>query len=110
MAQSMRVYIVREPGGGFQRIELPDPIPRPNRVLVKICGSGANPLDIKIRAGKGMFTWLPLTTGKCRTHHGEILTEIGSIIETGKLKPLLNNRSFSTQEIAAARTLVESGS
>ena len=56
----MHAYMVREPGGDFQRIELPDPIPGPNQVLVKICASGVNPLDTKIRAGKAAHAKQPL--------------------------------------------------
>jgi NADPH:quinone reductase len=56
----MRAYIVREPGGDFQGIELPDPVPGPNQVLVKICASGVNPLDTKIRAGKAAHAKQPL--------------------------------------------------
>jgi NADPH:quinone reductase-like Zn-dependent oxidoreductase len=47
----MHAFVVREPGGEFLRTEFPDPIPGPNQVLVKICASGVNPLDTKIRAG-----------------------------------------------------------
>jgi hypothetical protein len=57
----------------------------------------------------GVFTLLPLITGEGRAHHGEILAEIGALVERGKLKPLLNERAFSSQEIAAAHSLVESG-
>lgn len=68
------------------------------------------PLSFRGATYSGVFTLLPLLTGEGRAHHGEILTQIRALVEAGKLKVLLNERSFSTQEITAAHTLVESGS
>jgi NADPH:quinone reductase-like Zn-dependent oxidoreductase len=50
-----------------------------------------------------------LITGEGRAHHGEILAQAAALAEAGKLKPLLNERRFSTQDIDAAHALVESG-
>jgi NADPH:quinone reductase len=68
------------------------------------------PLSFRGATYSGVFTLLPLITGEGRVHHGDILAQIGVLVETGKLKPLLNDRCFSTKEIAAAHALVESGS
>ncbi len=56
-----------------------------------------------------MFTLLPLITGEGRAHHGRILAQAADLAEAGKLKPLLNDRRFSNEEIGAAHALVESG-
>ena len=49
----MKVCIVESAGGPFRAVEVPSPKPVSNQVLVKICASGVNPLDTKIRAGEG---------------------------------------------------------
>ena len=49
----MRAFLIHEPGGPFVETDLPSPTPGPGQVLVKIHASGVNPLDTKIRAGKG---------------------------------------------------------
>jgi NADPH:quinone reductase-like Zn-dependent oxidoreductase len=38
------------------------------------------------------------------------LAQIGVLVEAGKVKPLVSDQRVSTQEIAAAHGLVESGS
>ena len=49
----MKAYIVETPNGPFRRIEVATPEPASDQILVKICASGVNPLDTKIRAGQG---------------------------------------------------------
>jgi NADPH:quinone reductase len=56
----MRAYLVEEPGGGFRQIDLPRPTPTTNQVLIRVQASGVNPLDTKIRAGKGEHARQPL--------------------------------------------------
>ena len=68
------------------------------------------PLSFRGATYSGVFTLLPLLTGKGCAHHGEILTHITALIEAGKLKPLLNDHGFSFADIDAAHALVESGS
>jgi len=67
------------------------------------------PLSFRGATYSGVFTLYPLISGEGRKHHGEILAQVASLAEAGKLKPLLNERQFSTAEIAAAHTLVEAG-
>lgn len=52
---------------------------------------------------------MPLLTGFGQAHHGEILREAAVLVDSGKLKPLLNKQLFSAAEIDAAHALVESG-
>ena len=56
----MKVYVVETPDGPFHEVEMPTPQPKDGQVLVKICASGINPLDTKIRAGQGGHAKQPL--------------------------------------------------
>jgi NADPH:quinone reductase-like Zn-dependent oxidoreductase len=67
------------------------------------------PLSMRGTTHSGVFTLLPLITGKGRAHHGEILAHITSLVEAGKLKPFLNDRVISISDIDTAHALVESG-
>jgi NADPH2:quinone reductase len=67
------------------------------------------PLSFRGASYSGVFTLLPLITGRGRAHHGEILTQAAALAEAGKLRPLINERQFSIEEIGAAHALVESG-
>jgi NADPH:quinone reductase len=67
------------------------------------------PLSFRGTTYSGVFTLLSLLTGKGRRHHGEILARATALVEAGKLKPLLNERSFSVGEIAGAYGVVEAG-
>jgi len=46
--------------GPFQEVEVMAPKPGPGQVLVRICASGVNPLDTKIRAGEAGHAKQPL--------------------------------------------------
>jgi NADPH:quinone reductase len=67
------------------------------------------PLSFRGASYSGVFTLLPLITGRGRAHHGEILAQAAALVEAGRLRPLLNERQFSIEEISAAHALVESG-
>jgi NADPH:quinone reductase-like Zn-dependent oxidoreductase len=67
------------------------------------------PLSFRGATYSGVFTLMPLLTGAGRAHHGEILRQVAALADAGKLRPLLNDRRFSSAEIAAAHALVESG-
>ena len=67
------------------------------------------PLSFRGATYSGVFTLLPLITGEGRARHGEILAKAAALAEAGKLKPLLNERRFSTAQIAEAHALVEAG-
>ncbi len=49
----MRAFVVEQPEGSFRQVNLPRPALLENQVLVRVQASGVNPLDAKIRAGKG---------------------------------------------------------
>jgi len=67
------------------------------------------PLSFRGATYSGVFTLYPLLSGEGRAHHGHILAEAAKLVDAGKLKPLLNEKRFSTSEIEAAHALVESG-
>jgi NADPH:quinone reductase len=67
------------------------------------------PLSFRGATYSGVFTLLPLLTGKGREHHGEILREAVQLIEAGQLKPLLDPRQFTLQTAEAAHELLVSG-
>src|SRR5215467_9047019 len=67
------------------------------------------PLSLRGATYSGVFTLLPLITGEGRAHHGEILAHIATLVEAGKLKPLLNQHIISMADIDNAHALVESG-
>lgn len=48
----MRAAVLTEYGKPLHVRELPDPVPGPGQVLVRVMASGVNPLDIKIRRGE----------------------------------------------------------
>ena len=49
----MKTHVVDPPGGPFHEVDIAIPEPASHEVLVRICASGINPLDTKIRAGQG---------------------------------------------------------
>jgi NADPH:quinone reductase-like Zn-dependent oxidoreductase len=67
------------------------------------------PLSFRAATYSGVFTLLPLLTGKGGEHHGQILREAAQLIEAGKLKPLLDPRQFTLQTAEAAHELLAGG-
>jgi NADPH:quinone reductase-like Zn-dependent oxidoreductase len=52
------------------------------------------PLSFRGATYSGVFTLLPLLTGKGRPHHGEIMQEAAKLAAGGKLRPILAPRTF----------------
>lgn len=67
------------------------------------------PLSFRGATYSGVFTLLPLLTGKGQAHHGEILREVAALVDAQKIRPLMHDRPFSRAEIDAAHTAVKSG-
>jgi NADPH:quinone reductase-like Zn-dependent oxidoreductase len=65
------------------------------------------PLSFRGATYSGVFTLIPLLTGRGRVHHGEILARAAEIANEGKLRPLVSERHFTTRDIAAAHAYVE---
>ena len=67
------------------------------------------PLSFRGATYSGVFTLLPMLTGRGREHHGEILAEIARLVDDGRLAPLLDPRHFTLETVAEAHRLVEAG-
>jgi NADPH2:quinone reductase len=67
------------------------------------------PLSLRGATYSGVFTLLPLLTGRGREHHGEIMRESAALTDAGVLKPLLDPRCFTFADVADAHAAVESG-
>lgn len=48
-------------------------------------------------------------TGVGRKHYGEILFEIKTLVEEGKIKPLLHEEIFNWRDVSQAHRLFENG-
>lgn len=80
--------------------------------VVSILGWGTHslaPLSFRAATYSGVFTLLPMTTGRGRERHGEILREAAALVEAGKLLPLLDPTEFTLEDALDAHKLVESG-
>jgi NADPH2:quinone reductase len=67
------------------------------------------PLSFRGATYSGVFTLLPMLTGRGREHHGEILREVAALADSGLLKPVLDPRRFTLDTVADAHTAVETG-
>ena len=67
------------------------------------------PLSFRGATYSGVFTLLPMLTGRGRAHHGEIMREATKLVEAGLLTPLVDERRFTLGTALAAHSLVESG-
>ncbi|SDP11441.1 zinc-dependent alcohol dehydrogenase family protein [Afipia sp. GAS231] len=60
------------------------------------------PLSFRAATYSGVFTLLPMLTGKGRSHHGEILRQATEMIEAGKIVPRLDPRHFTLDTVLDA--------
>ena len=56
-----------------------------------------------------VFMLLPMLTGKGRAHHGEILRQIATWVDEGKLTPLLDPTRFTFKDINRAHEYYDAG-
>lgn len=76
--------------------------------------AGASSANFGSLQGRGLtlhfvFMLLPMLHNIGRSRHGEILREIGRLVETKKLKPLIHQQIFTFEEVGAAHALLEQG-
>jgi len=67
------------------------------------------PLSFRGATYSGVFTLLPMLTGRGRQHHGEILAEIARLVDDGRLTPVLDPRRFTLETVSEAHRVVEAG-
>jgi NADPH2:quinone reductase len=73
--------------------------------VVSCLGWGSHalaPLSFRAATYSGVFTLLPLLSGKHRAHHGAILREGAALAENGQLLPRLDAARFTLAEADAA--------
>ncbi len=64
------------------------------------------PLSFRAATYSGVFTLLPLLTGRGRAHHGDILRDATKLIEAGKLMPRMDPRTYGFDDALAAHDSV----
>jgi NADPH:quinone reductase len=67
------------------------------------------PLSFRGATYSGVFTLLPMLTGRGREHHGEIMADATALVDQGLLRPLLDPRRFTLETVADAHRIVEAG-
>lgn len=78
--------------------------------VISILGWGMHslaPLSFRAATYSGVFTLLPLITGKNRAHHGAILKEATLLAEAGQLKPIVDSKRYTLETIADAYQAIE---
>ncbi len=74
---------------------------------------GHNTHDLTNMHTKGLslhlvFMLLPMLTGEGRAHHGHILREVAKMVDDGKLKPLIEEKRFTLDQVNEAHALFAS--
>ncbi len=80
--------------------------------VVSILGWGSHnlaPLSFRGASYSGVFTLLPLLTGRGREHHGEILRHITALADAGALTPIVDPRTYTLDAVTEAHRAVEDG-
>ncbi|MCE9576569.1 MAG: zinc-dependent alcohol dehydrogenase family protein [Deltaproteobacteria bacterium] len=68
------------------------------------------PLSFRGATYSGIFTLLPLLTGKGRAHHGAILRMAARLVEDGRLRPVLDPRRLTWETVSDGFAAIEAGS
>lgn len=67
------------------------------------------PLSFRAASYSGVFTLLPLLTGKGRANHGAILAEAARMAEAGALRVRRDDHRFTLDDVEAAHARLRSG-
>ncbi|MFJ9532173.1 zinc-dependent alcohol dehydrogenase family protein [Herbaspirillum sp. NPDC101396] len=67
------------------------------------------PLSFRAATYSGVFTLMPLLTGKGRAHHGEIMEQATKLIEAGKIVVQVDPRRFGFDQADAAYDVIDAG-
>lgn len=77
--------------------------------VVSILGWGQHslaPLSFRGATYSGVFSLLPLLTGKGRARHGRILAEAAALIDAGKLTPIVDPTAYRLEDVTDAHRAV----
>ncbi|MFD0636194.1 zinc-dependent alcohol dehydrogenase family protein [Catenulispora yoronensis] len=80
--------------------------------VVSILGWGEHslaPLSFRGASYSGVFTLLPLITGKHRAHHGRVLAQAAELVDRGLITPILDPTPYHLGAVADAHEAVASG-
>lgn len=83
---------------------------RANGSVVSIMARGTYdlaPVMSKALSVHGVFMLLPMLTGEGRERHGAMLAEIAQTVDSGALRPMLDETSFTFDEVALAHARAE---
>jgi NADPH:quinone reductase len=81
--------------------------------VVSVLGWGTHslaPLSFRGATYSGVFTLMPMLTGRGRAHHGEILRAVTALANAGVLTPILDPRRFTLDTLDEAHKIVATGS
>ena len=67
------------------------------------------PLSFRAATYSGVFTLLPMLTGEGKAHHGDILRSATALVEAGKVRPRVDPRRYTLDEVDAAHRALASG-
>ena len=67
------------------------------------------PLSFRGASYSGVFTLLPMLSGRGRTHHGDILSQVAELVDAGRLRPLLDTQRFTLGQAGEAHARVTTG-
>ncbi|HEX8018456.1 zinc-dependent alcohol dehydrogenase family protein [Mucilaginibacter sp.] len=67
------------------------------------------PLSFRGATYSGVFTLMPMISGRGRKHHSEIMQEATRLAEAGKIVPLIDERSFTLSTANEAHDILENG-
>lgn len=85
---------------------------RPGGTVVTIAARSTQdltPVHMRALGFHAVFMLLPLLTGRGRAHHGEILRRLARLVDTGRVRPLIDPERFTSATIAAAHRKLEAG-
>lgn len=76
---------------------------------VSMCELDLTPAHFKGLSLHVVFMLIPMLHNVKRETHGEILSKVAEIAESGKLTPVLDQQSFALHQVGAAHARLESG-
>ena len=70
--------------------------------------------DLSLLHAKGLtlhlvYMLIPMLTKINRSYHGEILAKLADLVDEGQVRPLIDSKSFTFTDVAAAHAYLESG-